>query len=101
MSRKRPGADSKLGANNKPGADALCVSRFRFYSDQFMLDTVTGQFFRVSPPAGFIVKNLINGKKGDQLVDIVKNHFGIDRPKAIRDVEMFLAELRSVGIIEN
>ncbi len=88
-------------SRKKPGADGSRASRFRFYSDQFMLDTVTGQFFRVSPPAGFIFKNLIQGKSGEQLVDIVENHFDIDRPKAIRDVEMFLAELRSVGLIEN
>lgn len=89
MSRKRPGAALPQS------------SRFRFYSDQFLLDTVSGQFFRVSPPAGFIFKNLIQGNTGDRLVDIVKDHFGIERPKAVRDVEMFLAELRSVGIIEN
>lgn len=82
-------------------ADGRKVSRFRFYSDQFLLDTVTGQFFRVSPAAGFIFKNLMQGKSTEQLVDIVKNHFGIDRAKAVRDVEMFLAELRSVGIIDN
>jgi len=95
MSRKKPGADDRLGP------DTSRASRFRFYGDQFMLDTVTGQFFRVSPPAGFIFKNLIQGKKGDHLVDIVERNFGISRSKAVRDVEMFLAELRSVGIIEN
>ncbi len=89
MSRKRPGAETPPS------------SRFRFYNAQFLLDTVSGQFFRVSPPAGFIFRSLIQGNTGDQLVDIVKDHFGIDRPKAVRDVEMFLAELRSVGLIEN
>lgn len=88
-------------SRKKSDAAVLQSSRFRFYGDQFLLDTVSGQFFRVSPPAGFIFKNLIQGNTGDRLVDIVKNHFGIDRAKAVRDVEMFLAELRSVGIIEN
>ena len=88
-------------SRKRPAAEIPRASRFRFYNDQFLLDTVTGQFFRVSPPAGFIFRGLIQGNTGDKLIDIVKEHFGIDRPKAVRDVEMFLAELRSVGIIEN
>ena len=88
-------------SRNRPRADKPPASRFRFYNDQFLLDTVTGHFFRVSIPAGFILKNLIQGKSGEELVDIVQSHFAIDRAKAIRDVEMFLAELRSVGIVEN
>jgi hypothetical protein len=30
--------------------------KFRFYGDQFVLDTVSGNFYRVTPTAGFILR---------------------------------------------
>jgi hypothetical protein len=75
--------------------------RFRFYGERFVLDTVSGGFFRVSPTAGFILRTLVDGKDRAELVDIVERHFGIDHSRASRDVELFLAELRSLGIVEN
>ena len=76
-------------------------TRFRFYGEQFLLDIVSGKFYRVTPTAGFILRNLIAGESHDDLANIVQNRFGIDRPRAMRDVELFLSELRSLGIIEN
>jgi hypothetical protein len=76
-------------------------SRFRFYGDRFVLDTVSGSFFRVSPTAGFILRMLVDGKDQAGLVDIVERRFGIDHSRANRDVEFFLVELRSLGIDEN
>ncbi len=77
------------------------VSSFRFYGDQFILDTVSGNFYRVTPTASFILRALIDGKRQDELVNVVEQHFKIDRARALRDVEMFTSELRSLGIIEN
>jgi hypothetical protein len=76
-------------------------SRFRFYGDRFLLDTISGSFFRVTPTAGFILRALIDGKDQAELADIVEHRFGVDHSRAIRDVELFLSELRSLGIIEN
>jgi len=77
------------------------ASRFRFYGEQFLLDTISGSFFRVSPTAGFILRALIDGKDQAELADIVEHRFGIDHSRATRDVELFVSELRSLGIIEN
>ena len=77
------------------------TTRYRFYGDQFLLDTVTGNFFRVTPTAGFILRQLIAGKTTAELVNIVADHFKIDHARALRDVEMFTSELRSLGILQN
>lgn len=79
----------------------ISATKFRFYGDQFVLDTVSGNFYRVSPAAGFILRALIEGRQHAELVNIVERHFEIDRARALRDVEMFTSELRSLGIIEN
>lgn len=75
--------------------------KFRFYGDQFVLDTVSGNFYRVTPTAGFILRALFNGKSRAEIVNIVQQRFGIDRARALRDFEMFASELQSLGIVEN
>ena len=77
------------------------AARFRFYGEQFLLDTVSGKFYRVTPTAAFILRALMDGKDRAELAKIVERRFGIDASKATRDVELFLSELQSLGIIEN
>lgn len=77
------------------------ASRYRFYGDQFLLDTISGKFYRVTPTASFILRALIDGKNNDELAETVERRFGVDRARATRDIELFLSELRSLGIIEN
>lgn len=80
------------------GEDA--ATRYRFYGDQFVLDTLSGNFYRVTPTAGFILRRLVAGKRPGELVNVMADHFKIDHARALRDVEMFTSELRSLGIIE-
>jgi hypothetical protein len=77
------------------------AARFRFYGDQFLLDTVTGKFYRVTPTAGFILRALIDGTDSDALAGIIEKRFGVDRARAVRDVELFLSELRSLGLVDD
>ena len=77
------------------------VPKFRFYGEEFVLDMISGNFYRVTPTAGFILRALGDGRDLAELPRIVERQFGIDRAKASRDVELFLSELRSLGIIEN
>lgn len=91
-----------MRSNGPPKGDAgAAATKYRFYGDQFLLDTVSGNFYRVTPTAGFILRNLIAGMTPAELVNVVAQHFKIDRARALRDVEMFTSELRSLGIIEN
>lgn len=76
-------------------------AKYRFYGDQFLLDTVSGNFYRVSPTAGFILRHLIDGETPAELVKVVADRFKIDRSRALRDIEMFTSELRSLGILDN
>lgn len=84
----------------KPDGSAP-ASPFRFYGNQFMLDTVSGNFYRVTATAGFILRAFIEGKSNDEIVNVVQKRFGIDRARALRDFEMFTSELQSLGIVEN
>lgn len=77
------------------------ISKLRFYGDQFVLDTVSGRFYRLTPMAGFVLKALIEGGDDDELAKIVEKRFGTRHAKATRDVELFLSELRSLELIEN
>ena len=77
------------------------ISRLRFYGEQFILDTVSGSFYRLTPAAGFILKALIERTDYGKLDEMVQNRFGTGRSQAVRDVELFLSELRSLDLIEN
>jgi hypothetical protein len=77
------------------------VSKLRFYGDNFVLDTVSGRFYRLTPIAGFVLKSLMGGIDPDQLAEIVEKKFGTDRTKAARHVELFLSDLSSLELIEN
>jgi hypothetical protein len=89
---------------NRKGASpgsSVPASKFRFYGDQFVLDTISGKFYRVTPTAGFILRAIIDGKSRAEIVNVVQQHFGIDRARALRDLEMFESELQSLEIFEN
>lgn len=77
------------------------IHRLKFYGEQFILDTVSGSFYRLTPAAGFILKALIERTDHSKLAEMVENRFGTDRSRATRDVELFLAELRSLDLIDN
>jgi Coenzyme PQQ synthesis protein D (PqqD) len=63
------------------------VPKFRFYGEEFVLDTVSGNFYRVTPTAAFILRALSDGRDDTELAGIVERQFGIDHAKAIRDIE--------------
>jgi hypothetical protein len=76
------------------------VQRYRFYGEQFLLDTISGNFYRVTPTAGFILRAILDGAQDAQLVNLIEKRFKINRSRALRDVELFRSELRSLGIID-
>ena len=91
-----------MHARSKPNdEDETRGPKFRFYGEEFVLDTISGNFYRVTSTAGFILRALVDGKEQAELVGIVERQFGIDHARANRDIELFLSELRSLGIIEN
>ncbi len=72
----------------------------RFYGDEFVFNTTSGMFYRVTATAGFLLRNLVAGAKDDQLVTLLQERYGIDRTTAIRDVELLLNNLIELGVID-
>lgn len=71
-------------------------STLRFYGDEFVFDTVSGMFFRLSPSAAFILRRLLSGTELRDLPETLEARYGIDRGTAMRDVELFLNELAAL-----
>lgn len=71
-------------------------SGLRFYGDDFVFDTVSGMFFRLSPTGSFILRTLASGAKPDTLAAAMAARYGIDRATATRDIELFLNDLSAL-----
>lgn len=65
----------------------------RFYGDEFIFDTVSGMFYRVSPTASFILRSLRNGTNPSKVADEVQKRYGIERAAAVRDIELLRNDL--------
>jgi PqqD family protein of HPr-rel-A system len=89
VSQLRNGTEPKRASRN-----------LEFYGDQFVFDSVSGNFHRLSEAAGFILKSLCGGAGRDELVQAVVDRYGVDPAKAQRDVEIFLSELSSLDLVE-
>ena len=76
------------------------AEKLRFYGDEFVFNTASGMFYRITSSAGFLLQNLINGVGDDQLVTLFQNRYGIDRATAIQDVELLLNNLTELGVID-
>lgn len=88
------------GAAAKPGADVKKkLSRLRFYGDEFVFDTVSGMFYRVSPTTSFILHSLEAGAEADQLPALLRARYGIDQSAATRDVELFFNDLAALELV--
>ena len=71
----------------------------RFYGDEFVFNTTSGMFYRITSSAGFLLHHLIKGVDDDQLVTLFQEHYDIDRATAIQDVELLLNNLTELGVI--
>ncbi len=68
----------------------------RFYGDEFIFDTVSGMFYRVSPTASFILRSLDHGIDPDKLAENVQQRYGVPRAAAIRDIELLRNDLTAI-----
>ncbi len=96
----------KMAAKRKKGcaakAKATCEgarrgSALRFYGDEFIFDTVSGMFYRVSPTASFILRSLNAGNDPSRVADEVQAKYGIERAAAVRDIELLRNDLTAIG----
>lgn len=71
-----------------------------FYEDCFVFNTVSGLFYRLNPTAAFVLRALADGTRPHQLPDLLQSHYTIDHKTAVRDAELFINELVSLGLCE-
>lgn len=76
------------------------LSNLRFYGDEFVLNTVSGMFYRLTPTAGALLRSFQDMDDIELLVDHIQNTYNVSRIKAIRDVELFLNDLSALGIMD-
>ena len=88
---------AKAGARER-GAEnnGAIISGLRFYGDEFVFDTVSGMFFRLSATASFILRSIVEGVQLADLPAAMERRYGIDRATAARDVQLFLNELSAL-----
>jgi hypothetical protein len=88
---------SKHSVNGTGAATSLTL---RFYGDEFIFDTVSGMFFRISPTASLILRSLQSGTRPDRLADEIQERYGISRSAALRDVELLRNDLAGIEALD-
>lgn len=68
----------------------------RFYGDEFVFDTISGMFYRISPTASFILRALQSGTRPEKLADEIQGRYGIPRAAAVRDIELLRNDLAGI-----
>jgi hypothetical protein len=71
-------------------------SSLRFYGDEFIFDTVSGMFYRVSPTASFILRSLECGVDPGKLAESVRQRYGVPQAAALRDIELLRNDLTAI-----
>src|SRR5215510_12752515 len=88
---------AKRSVNGTGAATSLTL---RFYGDEFIFDTVSGMFFRLSSTASFILRCLQRGARPDGLADEIQKRSGIPRSAALRDVELLRNDLAGIEALD-
>lgn len=68
----------------------------RFYGEEFIFDTTSGMFYRVSPTASFILRSLDAGTAPEAVAEQVRQRYGVSRAAAIRDIELLRNDLSAI-----
>ena len=76
------------------------LSLLHFYGDRFMLDVSSGMFYRLSPSASLVLHALEDHGDVEQATNLLQSRYGLSYPVARRDMENFISELASLGLIK-
>lgn len=71
----------------------------RFYEGEFVLNTVSGMFYRLTPAAGYLLRSLDAGAEIGQLAALIQTRYGVGQATAVRDVELLLNQLAALGLL--
>jgi len=96
--QKQPSPQAQAG--QQAGHETLHrFASLRFYGGQFVFDTVSGMFYRLSPAAGFLLRAIDGGATTDMLPGLLQREYGISEKCAVRDAELFLNDLAGLGVV--
>lgn len=87
---------SRPPAKSQKTADKPKTATLRFYGDEFVFDTVSGLFYRMSPSACFLLQALDSGKSRRELPVLLQHEYQLDASTAVRDAELFLNDLAAL-----
>jgi hypothetical protein len=65
------------------------------------LDADASRYFSANPTASVLWKRLEQGATEDELVEALRERYGVAHEVATTDVAAFVAELRGRGLLEN
>jgi PqqD family protein of HPr-rel-A system len=66
----------------------------------FLFDPTSGHTYSLNSTAKALLRALIDGTEGDQLVALLVERFDTDHDTAARGAEHFLERLRTIGLLE-
>lgn len=87
----------RQAGRKKAGRNA--IPSMKYFGTEFVLNTATGAFYRVTPTAILLLKAMEGGADSKALVALIQGQCGVDRTTAVRDVELLLNELTVRGIL--
>lgn len=96
---KKNGAGSKTKQAAAPAPRRL--SRLRFYSGGFVLDTASGSFWRLTPAADYLLRQYDAGTEVRDFPGLIETRYGQDHASAVRDVELLLNRFSAPGFLRH
>jgi len=75
------------------------LRRLQFFGEEFVLDTASGLFYRLTPAAHLVLQAHEQGLQSQQFPELLKQRYGIDPASAARDVELLLNQMTSLGLL--
>jgi len=76
------------------------VGRLQFFGEEFVLDTVSGLFYRLTPAAQLVLRAHEQGVQTQAFPGLLRQRYGIDLASAARDVELLLNQMASLGLLD-
>lgn len=94
---KKSSKNARSKEVGKGGKNTLLA--LRFFGSDFVLNTETGMFYRVTPTAILLLQAIQQGADSAALAEIIQRHCAVSRMTAVRDVELLINELSVRGIL--
>jgi hypothetical protein len=73
---------------------------WHFYSDRFVFNSHTGEFYMLSPEGARALSMALDGAGADQISQELIETFGAEPTAALRDAEQFMARLKGLRLLE-